>query len=112
MALKEKNHFCLKKNGLTEKRNVTIGYVHLEMATSIQEECAKLPKVYVPTDSTINITGVYWAVFVIAIPYLTADRESTENFKQGIAGRNKVNRDFWPNSNNIHGKDVPLKSWI
>ena len=89
MALKEKNHICLKKNGLTEKRNVTIGYVHLEMATSIQEECAKLPRVYVSTDSTINITGVYWAVFVIAIPYLTADRSQQKILNRELRARAK-----------------------
>ena len=103
-----KYSFLPQRKGLTEKRNVIIGYVHLE----IKVECAQLSKVYVSTDSTIDITVGYWAVFVIAIPYLTAYREPTENCKQGNADRNKVNREFWPDANILHGKDVPLKSWI
>ena len=98
-----------QRNGLTEKRNVIIGYVHLE----IKVECAQLSKVYVSTDSTIDITVGYWAVFVIAIPYLTANRSQKKiEGKQGILGLNKGNREFWPDANILHGKDVPLKSWI
>ena len=74
MALWGNYSLLPQRYGLNEKRIVLIGYVHFDMLTSIQVECAKLSKVYASTDSPINITNGYWAVLVIAIPYLTADR--------------------------------------
>ena len=94
MALKKKTLLCLKMNGLTEKRNVIIGYVHWEMVTSIQEDCANLPKAHVSTDSTTNIAGVYWAAFVIAIPYLSADRSQQKILNRELRAETKWTETF------------------
>ena len=63
------------------------------------------------TGSTISITVGYWAAFVIAIPYLTADRSQQKSLNR--AGT-KLTENFglMLTIYNLHGKDVPLKSWI
>ena len=106
MALREKYSLLPQRNGLTEKRKVIIGYVHLEMLTSIQVECGELSKVY-----WFNYKYNWWLLggFCYCNTIFDSRWKSTEKFKQG---RNKVNRELWPDAYNLHGKDVPLKSWI
>ena len=80
MALREKYSLLPQRNGLTEKRKVIIGYVHLEMLTSIRVECGELSKVYwFNYKYNCGLLGGFCYCNTI---YLTADRSQQKSLNR------------------------------